>query len=162
MDRIVHRMLMAAPCGLLILFAGCGGSSPSPTSPSPASFLTGTWSGTVTIQVNPGDPNAPPPTTGPMTWTFAVVPQTDLRSFTTAVRAQDPWLSMETTAATTLTPSNNPPTSISTQGEYNSPRGCRGTFASIGTAEATRIRADFNGSDCQLATFSGSLVLTKQ
>jgi hypothetical protein len=69
---------------------------------------------------------------------------------------------METTASTALTPANIPPTQISTQGEYNSPRGCRGTFASIGTAQATRIEADFNGSDCQLATFSGTLVLTKQ
>lgn len=157
-----HGMRMAAPVGLLLLLAGCGGSSPSPTSPSPTSFLTGTWTGTVTIQVNPGDPNAPPPTTGPMTWTFTSVPQTDLRSFTTTIRSQDPWLTVNTTAATTLTPGNTPPTSISTQGEYNSPRGCRGTFASIGMAQATRIEADFNGSDCQLATFSGTMVLTKQ
>ena len=157
-----HGMRMAAPIGLLLLLAGCGGSSPSPTSPSPTSFLTGTWTGTVTIQVNPGDPNAPPPTTGPMTLTFSVVPQTNLHSFTTTIRSLDPWLTMETTAATALTPGNTPPTSISTQGEYNSPRGCRGTFASIGMAQATRIEADFNGSDCQLATFSGTIVLTKQ
>lgn len=157
-----HGMRMAAPIGLLLLLSGCGGSSPSPTSPSPTSFLTGTWTGTVTIQVNPGDPNAPPPTTGPMTWTFTPVPQTDLRSFTTTIRSQDPWLTVNTTAATTLTPGNTPPTSISTQGEYNSPRGCRGTFASIGMAQATRIEADFNGSDCQLTTFSGTMVLTKQ
>jgi hypothetical protein len=31
------------------------------------SFLTGTWRGTVTIQINRGDPNAPPPTSGDMT-----------------------------------------------------------------------------------------------
>lgn len=156
------RGTQAIPIALFLLLAGCDGRSPSPTSPSPTSFLTGTWTGTVTIQVNPGDPDAPPPTTGPMTWTFAVVPQTDLRTFTTTIRSQDPWLTMETTASTALTPSNTPPTQISTQGEYNSPRGCRGTFASIGTAQATRIEADFNGSDCQLATFSGTLVLTKQ
>lgn len=162
MEVRAYGMRVAAPVGLLFLLAGCGGSSPSPTSPSPSSFLTGTWTGTVTIQVNPGDPNAPPPTTGPMTWTFSVVPQTDLRSFTTTIRSQDPWLTINTTAATTLTPGNTAPTSISTQGEYNSPRGCRGTFASIGMAQATRIEADFNGSDCQLATFSGTMVLTKQ
>jgi hypothetical protein len=46
--------------------------------------------------------------------------------------------------------------------EFNSPRGCRGTFGSVGTAEATRIEADFTGTDCQLATFSGRMVLTKQ
>ncbi|ODS57826.1 MAG: hypothetical protein ABS36_05140 [Acidobacteria bacterium SCN 69-37] len=152
----------AIPIALFVLLAGCDGRSPSPTSPTSSSFLTGTWTGTITFQVNPGDPDAPPPTTGPITWTFAVVPQTDLRTFKTTIRSQDPWLTIETTASTALTPDNSPPTSISTQGEYNSPRGCRGTFASIGTAQATRIEADFNGSDCQLATFSGTVVLTKQ
>ncbi len=156
------QAMRAIPIALVLLLAGCDGRSPSPTSPSPSSFLTGTWTGTVTIQVNPGDPNPPPPTTGAMTWTFSAVPQTNLHSFTTTIRSQDPWLAMETTAATALTPGNTPPTSISTQGEYNSPRGCRGTFASIGMAQATRIEADFNGSDCQLATFSGTMVLTKQ
>ena len=37
-----------------------------------------------------------------------------------------------------------------------------GGFGSVGTAEATRIEADFTGTDCQLATFSGRMVLTKQ
>lgn len=153
----------AIPMGLLLVLAGCGGGqSPSPTSPTPTSFLTGTWTGTVTIQVNPGDPGAPPPTSGPTTWTFSVVPQTNLQTFTTTIRSQDPWLAIDTTATTALTPGNTAPTQISTQGEYNSPRGCRGTFASIGMAQATRIESDFNGSDCQLATFSGTLVLTKQ
>lgn len=152
----------AIPIGLLVVLAGCGGQSSLPTSPSPTSFLTGTWTGTVTIQVNPGDPGAPPPTTGPTTWTFSVVPQTDLRTFNTAIRSQHSWLAIETAAITALTPGNTAPTQISTQGEYNSPRGCRGSFASMGLAQATRIEADFNGSDCQLATFSGTLVLTKQ
>lgn len=152
----------AIPIGLLLLLAGCGGESTSPTAPSPTSFLTGTWTGTVSIQVNPGDPDAPAPTSGPTTWTFNVVPQTNLQTFTTTIRSQDAWLAIETTATTALTPGNTAPTQISTQGEYNSPRGCRGTFASIGIAQATRIEADFNGSDCQLATFSGTVVLTKQ
>ena len=50
---------------------------------------------------------------------------------------------------------------ISTQGEFNSPRGCRGTFGSSGTAEATRIDADFTGVECS-ARFTGRVVLTKQ
>jgi len=49
----------------------------------------------------------------------------------------------------------------STQGDYNSPRGCWGTFGSSGTAEATRIDADFTGVDCS-ARFTGRVVLTKQ
>ena len=59
--------------------AGCGRES-TPTGPSgQTSFLSGTWRGTVTIQVNPGDPNAPPPSSGDMTWTFEVMPQTNMQ-----------------------------------------------------------------------------------
>ena len=48
----------------VVALLGCGRES-TPTAPSgPTSFLTGTWRGTVTIQVNPGDPNPPPPSTG--------------------------------------------------------------------------------------------------
>ncbi len=54
-----------------VTLAGCGRES-TPTGPSgQTSFLSGTWRGTVTIQVSPGDPNAPPPSSGDMTWTFA-------------------------------------------------------------------------------------------
>jgi len=34
-------------------------------------------------------------------------------------------------------------------------------FGSVGTADATRIEADFTGTECQLATFTGRVVLTK-
>ena len=147
---------------LLVLLTGCGGSSPSPTGPStPTSFLTGTWRGTVTIEVNPGDPNALPPSSGAMQWTLEVMPQTNLQSFRTTVRSEHAWLTMTTTATTALTPGNTPPTQISTQGEFDSPRGCRGTFGSVGMAEATRIEADFTGTDCQQATFIGRVVLIK-
>jgi hypothetical protein len=96
-----------------------------------------------------------------MQWTFEVMPQTNLQSFRTTVRSDHSWLTMTTTATTALTPGNTPPTQISTQGEFNSPRGCRGTFGSVGTAQAARIEADFTGTDCQQSTFIGRLVLTK-
>jgi len=51
---------------------------------------------------------------------------------------------------------------ISTQGQFTSPRGCQGTFGSVGTAQATRIEANFTGTECQQATFTGTLVLTKE
>lgn len=54
------------------------------------------------------------------------------------------------------------PANISTLGEFDSPRGCRGAFGSIGTAQATRIEADLTGTDCRAATFTGRVVLTKQ
>jgi hypothetical protein len=150
------------PLVLGLTIAACDGRSPSPTAPSGStSFLAGTWQGNVTIQVNPGDPGAPLPTSGSMTWTFEVVPQTNQQSFRTTIRSQHPWLPIMTTATTALSPGNTPPTQISTQGLFTSPRGCTGTFGSVGTAQATRIEADFTGTDCSQATFTGQLVLTK-
>ena len=63
-------------------------------------------------------------------------------------------------AITVIAPAATPPTQISSQGDYSSPRGYRGTFGSLGTAEATRIEASFHGVDCQVG-FDGSVVLTK-
>jgi len=140
--------------------SGCGRES-TPTSPSgPTSFLAGTWRGTVTIQVSPRDPNPPLPTTGEMTWTFEAVPQTNMQSFRATIRSTHPWLTIETTGTTALSPGSSPPTQISTHGEFDSPRGCRGTFGSVGDAQATRIEADFTGTDCP-STFTGRVVLTK-
>lgn len=161
--RPTHRSLrLAASCVVLGVLSACGREG-SPTGPSgQTSFLAGTWRGTVTIQVTPGDPGAPPPSSGSMTWIFEVTPQTNQQSFRTTIRSMHPWLTMETTASTALTPGSTPPAQISTQGEFPSPRGCRGTFGSVGTAQATRIEANFTGTDCNAATFTGQLVLTKE
>jgi len=70
-------------------------------------------------------------------------------------------LPVSTIGTTAIIPGNTPPAQISTQGDYSSPRGCRGTFSSFGMAEATRIDADFSGTDCNQSTFSGRVVLTK-
>jgi hypothetical protein len=150
------------PISALLALSACG-SEPRPNGPSePTSFLSGTWSGTVTIEVNPGDPAGLPASGGPTRWTFEVMPQTNRQSFRTTVRSDHSWLTITTTATTALTPGNTPPAQISTQGEFSSPRGCRGTFGSIGTAQATRIEADLTGTDCALATFTGRVVLTKE
>ena len=156
-----RTMRQFRPLPVLLLLTACGGGSPSPSGPSSSSFLTGTWSGTVTIAVNPRDPGALAPTSGPITWTFEVVPQTNLQTFQTTVRSQHAWLPVTTTASTALTPGNTAPAQISTQGQFDSPRGCRGTLGSVGTANASRIEADFTGVDCNQATFTGSVVLTK-
>ena len=156
---VCKRMHLMALLGAL---TGCGRTSAGPTAPSAASsFLTGTWHGTVTIEVNPGDSVAPPSSTGTTEWTFEAMPQTNLQSFRTTVKSDDPWLRIAASATTALTPGNTPPAHISTQGEFDSPRGCRGTFGSAGTAEATRIEADFTGTDCDHVTFVGRVVLTK-
>ncbi len=92
---------------VLLVLSGCGGSPPSPTGPStPSPFLTGSWSGTVTIQVNPGQPSEQPPTSGPTRWTFEVVPQSNLQSFQATVRSDHPWLPVVTIGTTALTPGN--------------------------------------------------------
>lgn len=146
----------------LLSLIACGSSSTSPTAPSvPTSFLSGTWRGKLVLQVNPGDPNAPAPSSGTMEWTFEAVPQTNLQSFRVSIRSDHPWLGITTTGTAALTPTNTAPTQISTQGEFTSPRGCRGTFGSIGDAQSTRIEADFTGTDCQASTFVGRVVLTK-
>ena len=148
---------------LLLAMTACGGSSPGPTAPSaPNSFLAGSWQGTVTIEVNPGDPTASPPSSGPTRWTFEVVPQTNQQTFRATIRSEHAWLNITTMATAALTPTGSPPTQISTQGTFNSPRGCSGTFGSVGTAQAARIEADFTGTDCQQATFIGRVVLTKE
>jgi hypothetical protein len=151
---------LAITLALFAALSGCG-REPTPTGPTgQTSFLAGTWRGTVTVQVNSGNPDLPPPSSGDMTWTFETVPQTNMQSLRATIRSTHPWLTMETTGTTALSPGNVPPTDISTHGEYSSPRGCRGTFGSVGNAQATRIEADFTGTDC-LATFTGRVVLTK-
>jgi hypothetical protein len=145
----------------LLTISACGGSSSSPTAPSSGqSFLAGTWRGTVTIQPNASEPNAPAATSGATTWTFEVVPQTNLQSFRASIRSEHSWLPITTIATAAIIPGNTAPAQISTQGDYASPRGCRGTFGSFGVAEATRIDADFTGVDCN-ATFKGRVILTK-
>lgn len=153
---------LALSTGLLVLSVAACGRESTPVSPSEQSFLAGTWRGTVTIQVNPQAPNTSPATSGPITWTFEVMPNTNRQSFNSAIRSEHAWLPITTTATTAISPNNTPPTQISTQGTFASPRGCRGTFGSVGTAQATRIEADFTGTDCDAAVFAGQLVLTKQ
>ena len=146
--------------GLTMLTAACGKEASTPMGPSPTrSFLDGTWAGTLTIQ-RPGDPSS----SGQVTWSFQPVDGTNLQSFTVTIRSQHPWLPITATVLSTITPSNQPPARISTQGEYQSPRGCTGTLLSVGTAEMRSIDADFSGVDCSAlgnSTFTGRVTLTK-
>jgi hypothetical protein len=149
-----HAHLTVA-AGLLFL-AGCGDGK-APTSPSgPLSFLSGTWRGTVTIEAT-----GQPPASAPMTWTFVVVPQSNQQSFNATIQSQHPWLPITMQGVADIAPSANPPTQIGTEGNYSSPRGCRGVFGSFGIAEATRIEASFDGADCNDTTFRGTVTLTK-
>lgn len=143
----------------LIALAGCGREA-TPTSPSaPRSFLEGVWTGTLTIE-REGEPAA----SGATTWTFEVMPGTNLQSFNVRIQSQHPFLPITATVLSQITPSNTPPARISTQGDYSSPRGCTGSLVSVGTAETRTIDADFSGVDCpslQHSTFRGRVQLTK-
>ena len=150
------------PLLLIVPLSACGEGSSTPTAPSgPQSFLAGTWRGTLTIQPDPTGPQPGTPVSGPVTWTFEVVPQTNLQSFRSTIQSQNGWLPITLSASTAIIPGSTPPAQISTQGEYQSPRGCRGTFGSFGNAQARRIEADFTGVDCPI-TFTGTVVLDKQ
>ena len=75
---------------LLFLLSGCGGGPSGPTAPTgPQSFLAGTWRGTMTIQPNPTAPQPPMPVIGAVTWTFEVVPQTNLQTFRTTIQSAE-------------------------------------------------------------------------
>src|ERR1051325_9712494 len=111
--------LLAASC----LAATCGGGTPVPTSPSAAqSFLTGTWTGTLTI-----DRKGEPSTSGEATWTFAPLDGTNPKTCNVTIRSQNLVLTTAATVRCAITPSNQPPARISTQASYPSPRGCTGT-----------------------------------
>jgi hypothetical protein len=160
-------MTRRATRGLLVLsvtlMSACGGGTSGPTGPSGSqSFLAGTWQGTVTIQVAPGPSGPQPATVGSTTWTFEVVPQTNLQTFKATIRSENAWLPVTTVSTAAIIPGNTPPAQLSTQGDYDSPRGCRGTFGSFGNADAARIDADFTGVDCDHVTFTGRVTLTKQ
>ena len=143
-----------------LLAATCGGGTPVPTAPSgQQSFLTGTWTGTLTI-----DREGEASTSGNVSWTFAPVDGTNLQTFSVTIRSQNPWLTTTATVTSAITPSNQPPARISTTGSYPSPRGCTGTMLSVGNADRTSIDADFSGVDCPSlaqSTFRGHVVLSK-
>ena len=106
------------PVLLLFMLSGCGGGGSGPTAPTgPQSFLAGTWRGTMTIQPNPTAPQPATPVTGAVTWTFEVVPQTNLQTFRTTIQSQNTWLPITLTMSTAMIPGNTPPAQISTQGE---------------------------------------------
>src|SRR5262245_15921026 len=111
MTRTRSRLLQAF--ALAMLTGACGKEASTPVSPTPMrSFLEGTWSGTLTIQ-RVGEPVS----SGQVTWIFQPVDGTNLQSFTVTIRSQHTWLPITATVLSTITPSNQPPARISTQGD---------------------------------------------
>src|SRR5258708_7835711 len=138
MSHRVWRCLCVLP---VVWSTASDGAAPSAPS-GPPSFLAGTWQGTVTIHVNGERPAASTASTAPTVWTCEVVPQTNRHTCRATIHADDAWWPIDTIGTTALSPTHTPPTPISTQGEYRSPRGCSGTCGSVRIAEAARIDAD--------------------
>ena len=91
MSRDTLRQLSALT--LLLPLAACSDGGSPPTAPSgPQSFLAGTWRGTMTIQPDPTGPQPGSAVSGAVTWTFEVVPQTNLQTFRTTIRSENGWL----------------------------------------------------------------------
>ena len=156
MKRSTH---LIAVVPVLVGLAGCGREA-TPGSPTNArSFLEGVWTGSITIE-RQGEPT----TSGATTWTFEVMPNTNLQSFNVRIQSQHAFLPVDATVLSQITPGNTPPARISTQGTYASPRGCTGSLLSVRTADARTIDADFSGVDCptlQEPSFTGRVRLTK-
>ena len=158
-----RRQLVA--CSFVVAAAWAVGSCGSSTAPTPSgetSFLTGTWTGTLTI-TRTGQPDV----TGPMSWTFDVVPQTNRQQFSLRIQSSNSWLPVTTTSTIVLTPSPDPPGRVSGTGSYASPRDCTGQFVTIGDVTATTLNGTFAGMDCNDASglrvpFDGVMRLTKQ
>ena len=144
--------------------ASCGGSSPTtgPTPSAETSFLTGTWSGTLTI-TRTGQPDV----TGPTSWTFEIIPQTNRQQFRVRLESTNSWLPITATTTVGLSPTPDPPGRVGGTGSYTSPRNCTGQFVTLGDVTATTLNGTFAGMDCNDVSgfrvpFDGTMRLTKQ
>src|SRR5687767_8176360 len=92
---------------LLMALTNCG-QEQTPTSPNnPRSFLEGVWTGTLTIERE-----SEPTTAGATTWTFEIMPSTNLQSFNVRIQSQHAFLPISTTVLSQITPGNTPPARI--------------------------------------------------
>ena|SRR5712691_12860513 len=143
-----------------LVTASCGGSTP--TLPSgEMSFLSGTWSGTLTI-TRTGEADV----SGAVTFTFDVIPQSNRQSLNLRIQSSNSWLPVTATSVVALTPSPEPPGRIGGTGNYTSPRGCTGDFVVLADATATSLDGTFTGADCMQGlgrvVFDGTVHLTKR
>jgi hypothetical protein len=140
--------------------ASCGDSTP--TQPAgETSFLSGTWSGTLTI-TRTGEADV----SGAVVFTFDVNPQSNRQSLNLRIQSSNSWLPVTATSVVALTPSPEPPGRIGGTGSYASPRGCTGDFVVLADATATSLDGSFTGADCMQGlgriVFDGAVHLTKR
>lgn len=142
----------------LVAANACGGSSGPTATSAPQSFLAGTWIGTVTIERD-GEPT----TSGRVTWTFEVVPDTNRQSLRTTIRSQHAFLPVTMTPTSAITPQTLR-RHASARMANTRRRGMHGSILSNGTADVTTRDADLPRIDCATlarSTFGGKVVLTK-
>jgi hypothetical protein len=159
--RSRHRYLACVPLIVgALMTASCDGSTPTPPS-SEMSFLSGAWNGTLTI-TRTGEADV----SGPVTFTFDVIPQSNRQSLNLRIQSSNSWLPVTATSIVALTPSPEPPGRIGGTGSYTSPRGCVGDFVVLADAVATSLDGTFTGADCMQGlgrvVFDGTIHLTKR
>lgn len=136
------------------------GSSAGPATPSPSSLIGGEWRAVLAFDRS----NGLAAVSSPSTWTFTGS-GTD---FALSIRSTDGWLPATFSGYAVLTPPAAPGTTLVVDGFYDSPRGCRASFAGRGTvANAHHIEASFHGVDCAIPTtaartsFDGKVTLDR-
>ncbi len=149
---------------LLIPLAACGDGGSPPTAPSgPQSFLAGKMRGPMTIQPDPTGPQPGSAVSGAVTWTFEVVPQTNLQAFRTTIRSENGWLPITLTSSTSMIPGNSPPAQIITQG--GNPTRRAGAWNIREFRQRRHWVASGRDHRCRFARctpFTGSVTLTKE
>lgn len=153
------RFLVCALAIPLLCVACSGGTTTGPTPPT-AGFLSGRWTGSITI-VRAGLPDAIAATE----WVFRQVPNGGGSGYTATAVIHDGWLPVTVDVKTIVIPPE-PGGTVGSTGFYASPRGCTGVLGSDGMATATRITGTIDGVDCprfpSTAVFSGTISLTKE
>lgn len=136
---------------------GGGGTTTAPT-PTAEGFLTGRWTGTITI-TRAGVPDSVAQTE----WQLTELANTGGAGYAGTATIHDVWLPVTVTLTTTVLPPA-PGGAVSTSGFYGSPRGCTAEFWSATTSTATQMSGTIGGVDClnvDPGTFHGSISLTK-
>lgn len=161
MQNALTRHALVALALTSTLGCGRGGSPTGPTPVTPTSFLTGIWSGAVTLQTvdaTTGDTTAAG--AGDMSCTFAGA-TISAAVFRVTCRLSHPWLTTTSQEAEGSMQTPSPPTLLQFRADYMSPRGCLGSFLLSPTASSDRLEGPIRGIDCGY-TFTGQVNLQKR
>ncbi|MPY89888.1 MAG: hypothetical protein GEU99_18435 [Luteitalea sp.] len=133
---------------------GCNGDSP--TDPGTPVFLSGVWSGTISLHVAEEEP----PVEGEMSCLFTPIASDEEPRVTAACSIQSEWLTTNFAGEMTLD-DVEPPASFHLDTTYRSPRDCTGSLSLSGQATANRVTATANGVDCDDVPWTANLLLAE-